>query len=43
LQRYIQILRFTNVYSIIQTRGFTGDPKFLAVLNKSCSFTFEII
>ena len=27
MQRYIQILRFTNVYSIIQTRGFTGDPK----------------
>ena len=26
-ERYIQILRFTHVYSIIQTRGFTGDPE----------------
>ena len=26
-ERYIQILRFTHVYSIIQTRGFTGDPR----------------
>ena len=34
MQRYIQILRFTNVYSIIQTRGFTGDPKYIEIFNK---------
>ena len=40
MQRYIQILRFTHVYSIIQTRGFTGDPLFLLLTLVVATFAF---